>query len=189
MKDAIDWYNEGVDLCDQGNYADAVKAFDESIRLDSSDIDAWYNKGVALRRLGSYYNAIKAYDEAIRLDPSYAKAWNNKGAILYYLGKYEEALQAIERANEIDSKYSLVWSDKLERLQEEAHILQEDRLRRAEAQKQRIERSVSNIKNLARTELAENEQVVRGILEEKKEDFYDPLKAEKDPIYRRDLYR
>ena len=51
---AEDWFNKSVALHDQGNYADAIKALDEAIRLSPNDPNnaiAWNNKGNTLRML------------------------------------------------------------------------------------------------------------------------------------------
>ena len=65
----IAWNNKGIALDSQGKYDEAIKAYDEAIRLDPNYADAWNNKGIALDDQGKYDEAIKAYDEAIRLDP------------------------------------------------------------------------------------------------------------------------
>ena len=62
-------------------FEEAIKAYDEAIRLDPKLAIAWYNKGVALGDLGKYDEAIEAYDEAIRLDPNYATAWTTKALL------------------------------------------------------------------------------------------------------------
>ena len=71
---AEDWFNEGNALSSQGKYDEAIKAYDEAIRLDPNFAKAWNNKGIALYGQGKYDEAIKAYHEAIRLDPKYAEA-------------------------------------------------------------------------------------------------------------------
>ena len=72
------WNNKGIALQAQEKYDDAIKAYDEAIRLDKNSFRAWDNKGIALQAQGRYDEAIKAYDEAIRLDKNYSSAWNNK---------------------------------------------------------------------------------------------------------------
>lgn len=67
--------NQGNALYRQGNYDEAIKAYDEVIKLDPTDADAWCNKGTALYHLGKYDEAIIALDESIRLNPNEAVAW------------------------------------------------------------------------------------------------------------------
>ena len=67
------WTDKGVALSNQGNYNEAIKAFDEAIKLDPQNAKAWDYKGVALNALGKYDEAVKAFDEAIRLDPTKQK--------------------------------------------------------------------------------------------------------------------
>ena len=43
-----DWFNKGVALGNQGNYDDAIKAFDEAIKLGSDHAEIYNNKGNAL---------------------------------------------------------------------------------------------------------------------------------------------
>jgi len=67
---AEDWFNKSVALHDQGNYADAIKALDEAIRLSPNDPNnaiAWNNKGVALDALGKTTEANAALTEAKKL--------------------------------------------------------------------------------------------------------------------------
>ena len=52
---AEDWFNKSVALHDQGNYADAIQALDEAIRLapnDPNNAVAWNNKGLAIADQG-----------------------------------------------------------------------------------------------------------------------------------------
>ena len=96
----------------QGKYNEAIKAYDEAIRLDPKHAAAWNNKGIALNNQGKYNEAIEAYDEAIRLDPNYAAAWNNKGIALNNQGKYDEAIKAYDEAIRLDPNYAAAWNNK-----------------------------------------------------------------------------
>jgi len=42
------WYNKGNAFDDLGKYDEAIKCYNEAIRLNPSDSAAWSNKGVAL---------------------------------------------------------------------------------------------------------------------------------------------
>ena len=57
----MDWNNQGIALYNQGKYDDAIKAYDEAIRLDPKYAAFWHNTGNALANQGNH-------DEAIRLD-------------------------------------------------------------------------------------------------------------------------
>jgi len=52
MSKDINWNDKGVDLYDQGKYEEAIKAYNEAIKLDHNLVEAWYNKGIALDDLG-----------------------------------------------------------------------------------------------------------------------------------------
>jgi tetratricopeptide (TPR) repeat protein len=59
---AEDWFNKGVTLYNESKYDEAIKAYDEAIRLAPNLIEAWNNKGMALDALGktTEANAAKA---------------------------------------------------------------------------------------------------------------------------------
>ena len=52
------------------NKADeAIKAFDEAIKINPKASNAWYSKGAVLDKLNKLDEAIKAYDKAIKINP------------------------------------------------------------------------------------------------------------------------
>jgi tetratricopeptide (TPR) repeat protein len=65
---ADDLNNDGVDLFDQGCFEDAIKCFDEAIRLNPKDELLWYHKGLSLHYLENYVESVKCFDEAISLE-------------------------------------------------------------------------------------------------------------------------
>lgn len=61
------WCNKGIALADQNEYDEAIKAYDEAIRLDPDDAEAWYHKGIALEALGKIAEATAAFIKADEL--------------------------------------------------------------------------------------------------------------------------
>ncbi len=106
------WFNKGLALYDQGKYDDAIKCFDETVKLDPNYADAWLGKAIALDDLGKYDEAILAYDEAISLDPNNARAWNNKGVALGKQGNTDEAVEAFDEAIRLDPNYAAARNNK-----------------------------------------------------------------------------
>jgi len=56
----LPWYNKGAAFASLGEYDEAIKAFEEAIRLDPKFARAWYDKGDALLSQNKYDEAIKA---------------------------------------------------------------------------------------------------------------------------------
>jgi len=68
--DAEAWISKGIAYYSQCNFADAIKAFDEAIRLDPNSVDAWNWKSYAIALQKTNMNdpdALKAHEEAERL--------------------------------------------------------------------------------------------------------------------------
>lgn len=65
-------YNLGNSAYMQGNYAEAIKRFEEAARLaDDADAQAaaYHNLGNAYFREGDYKKSVEAYKEALRIQP------------------------------------------------------------------------------------------------------------------------
>jgi len=67
LQDGVDRYTDGVFLARDGKHDEALKAFNEAIKLNPTIIDCWGKRGYSLLELGKHSEAIKSYDEAIRL--------------------------------------------------------------------------------------------------------------------------
>jgi tetratricopeptide (TPR) repeat protein len=96
--DAVSWTLRGGDLQKQGQYRDALDAYNQAVELDPYYSIAWNGRGNALTALGYYEEAIRSYNRAIELDPYYGQAWDNKGLVLYRDGRFNESLVAYNRA-------------------------------------------------------------------------------------------
>ena len=59
--------DQGVALSKQRKYEEAIKAYDEAIKLDPTDPNIWNKKGAALEALGKTSEANVAFDKADEL--------------------------------------------------------------------------------------------------------------------------
>lgn len=90
------WLEEGNVTNNQSMYDDAIKDYEEAIRLDTKKYaDAWYKTADALKNLGRYDEAFLAYEEAIY---SYNEV----------IQAYEKAIHADDQAFQVDDDTILV---------------------------------------------------------------------------------
>jgi Tfp pilus assembly protein PilF len=95
---AADLVNEGNQFLVQGNFAEAVKKFEEAVAISPEQEDLHYNLAIALGKLGKTEEAKKEYAEALRIFPDYVEALNNLGNLLMNENKLEEAAARFREA-------------------------------------------------------------------------------------------
>ena len=95
--------NRGVLLFSQGLVAEALKDFDEAVRVDETLAQAHVNRGYTLMALQRWEDSIAAFDRGITLGTTeLAKAHYNRGIAHEELGHVREAYQDYLKASEID---------------------------------------------------------------------------------------
>ena len=87
----------------QGNYQEALKFFEETLKLAPNDSITWYNRGVVLSKLNRLQDALDAYQTALAINNNWGEAqpsfaWLNRGTILRHLGRFNEAIQSYQQA-------------------------------------------------------------------------------------------
>jgi tetratricopeptide (TPR) repeat protein len=96
---AKQWIERGNQFWRLRRYSDAIKAFDEAIRQNtSSSYLAYYGKGLALGEYGKYQEALEALEQAVKLKNNFADVWRRLSKFHRELNQFEEALLAIEKA-------------------------------------------------------------------------------------------
>jgi tetratricopeptide (TPR) repeat protein len=101
-KTAQQWYEAGQALVDRKLYEEALAAYEQAEKLDTTNVRASYRKGAVLYTLQRYKEAVEAYDHALQLDPRLLNAYIWKGRALAELKRYKEALTVYERAQHLD---------------------------------------------------------------------------------------
>lgn len=99
---APEWIVKGSGLAKNGQYEEAIAAYDKAIEENQSFADPWISKGNAFQNLKRFPEAVASYDKAIEIDPGTLSAWNGKGNSLKSLNRYDEALDAFNKVIEIN---------------------------------------------------------------------------------------
>jgi len=86
---------------ERGRFEEAIKAYDEALKLNPLDVASWGMKGVMLDKLGRHEEALKAFDEALKLNLGDGDAWYNKGHVLEKMGRHEEAEECFKKEKEV----------------------------------------------------------------------------------------
>ena len=88
----------GAAHAEMRRFADAITAYDASLRLQPDYDEALSNRAAALIELKRFDEALASIDHALRIRPDFALGHANRGVVLKGLGRWQEALESYERA-------------------------------------------------------------------------------------------
>jgi|GEM_PF-3326015 len=106
---AADWYNKGMYLYTVSNYDDALKAFDEVLKIYPQSADAWNSRGTVLGSQKKYDEALRSFGMAVSINSSFAEAWCNMGMIYDLQGDINSAIQCYNKATVANPSYQKAW--------------------------------------------------------------------------------
>jgi Flp pilus assembly protein TadD len=89
----------------KGQLDEAIRHYEEAIRLKPDYVDAHNNLGAAFGKKRQTDQAIAQYQEAIRLNPAHALAHHNLGAALAKKGQTDEAIVQFHEAIRLNPDY------------------------------------------------------------------------------------
>ena len=126
--------NEGIALCNQGKYQEAINLYNEILKdnpknfaltlrgvaytglqnydskaieiSDKHDYIAYNGRGMAYTFLKQYDAAISDFSKAIEINPEDASIYSNRGNTYLSLKQYDNALADLNKSIEIDPKFS-----------------------------------------------------------------------------------
>ncbi|MGA8778353.1 MAG: tetratricopeptide repeat protein [Methanoregula sp.] len=133
--DAAGWYTLGSTLTNEGNYTEALQAYNQSLALDPGYAASWDGIADVLNRANRYTAdplatlnlALDASNRSLDLNASSATAWINHGQIFYNIGYYyqdqlhdkttanmyyNEQLDSFEKAISVEPDNAEAWFNK-----------------------------------------------------------------------------
>jgi tetratricopeptide (TPR) repeat protein len=102
----------GMQLQEADQMQEAIRQYEQALRLYPDFADAHINLGDAMQQSGRIQEAIGHYEQALRLKPDFPKGHNDFGTALVQLGRLQEAIEHYEQALRIkpdfaDAHYNL----------------------------------------------------------------------------------
>ncbi len=89
----------------QAEYENAIKHFNEAIRLKPDLANAYFNRGVTYAFRGEFDDAVKDFDMVIQLQADHAGAYYNRGNTYIDKGEFDNAIKDFGKAIELDTYY------------------------------------------------------------------------------------
>ena len=105
---------KGEKLFNDGEYLEAIKNFDNSIKGSPKNYESWKYRGLCKYFLNQYEEAVKDLDKAIELydkfhyqenEISIPFSWCFRGLCKYHLNQYEEAVKDLDKAAKLFPGY------------------------------------------------------------------------------------
>jgi tetratricopeptide (TPR) repeat protein len=82
----------------QGNYRDAITAYEQTMRLNPTLKEGWVNYGYCYDQLGRYKEAINVFTKGLQRDSSNCLLYNNRGFTYLNIRMLDKALTDIQMA-------------------------------------------------------------------------------------------
>lgn len=98
-RDANYFFNLGYKRASSGNYKDALKAFEESIKMNPNNIDVLLNMGNCYGLLGDINKSIEFNNKIISLNPNEERAYRNNAINYEKQGNLALSKQFLDKAN------------------------------------------------------------------------------------------
>lgn len=103
---------KGIHLMADERLEDAVRVFDQVLRIEPDNTDALLKLGYSKFHLDDYAGALQAYDRVLDVDVANSEAWNLKSLVHYQQKNYTKALDCVDKSIESDPAFGMAWYNK-----------------------------------------------------------------------------
>ena len=91
--EALDWYQKGNQLSDQGRFEEAADAYHRAIQANPDSTGPWFNLGLAYKNLRQYDRAAASLERALELEPENIFIRLRLGNIYNLMEKWGKAIE------------------------------------------------------------------------------------------------
>jgi len=106
---SADYRTEGETCLAHGEFDEAVKDFNEAIRLDPHNATAYLYRGLAYEEEGDYPEAISDFDMALRIDPHHADTYLHRGDAYFALDDFDQSIHDYTEAIRLDPNLAIAY--------------------------------------------------------------------------------
>jgi tetratricopeptide (TPR) repeat protein len=99
---AAQWASQGDQHAQKGDAVEALKAYDEALRLGFSNAGIYRNRAVMDAKLQHFPEAVAEMRKAVQLEPKNAELQKYLGILLYNSGDPPAAMKALEASQRLD---------------------------------------------------------------------------------------
>ena len=100
--DATIWNKMGISFQMMFNLQDATRCYQESLKLDSKNVNVLNNLGTVYDSLKEYKSAVKMYHKALKIDPKSGLVLKNLGTDLLAQHQYKKGWEVYKAALAVD---------------------------------------------------------------------------------------
>lgn len=94
----------GATCAEEGDYEEAVKAYNRALLIEPGFVSVMNNLGTALSNLGRLPDAKACFEQAIAKDPKHSVLERNLGTVLLQMSRPQDAIPHFHRAMELEPR-------------------------------------------------------------------------------------
>jgi len=104
--------HEGRKALEGARYDEALRRFNEALRLKPEYDVAWLLRGHTLRRMGDLDGALQSFAQSLRHNEESEEGWMGLAATLHELRRYKEEAEAYDQLTKLHPRFVEAWLNK-----------------------------------------------------------------------------
>jgi Flp pilus assembly protein TadD len=100
-QDVKAYIDRGLAQCEAGHFDQALKEFNQALKLKPNDAALHDYHGMAQRGKGLDDQALQDFNRALQLDPKYARAYRNRAMVYYDKSDFDKAAADLVQAQSL----------------------------------------------------------------------------------------